>query len=356
MPGERRDAATLINLVEAIHRIYTPYHMIEDIKAAVAGLVRRDNSAGGVIHMLVGASRAGKSRFLDDFMRGYPKVEKGVTHPNGDFARHVPVALSKVPRGTGKAVAEQIYLDLAGVPASAVLGRRYDKPDVVREIVRVARECRTKLLVLEETHQSFEERSSGVASDVAIILKDLTNEKLFSILAVGTGKLLNLLEVNEEFKARCVEIHSIRPFEHTPADLLDWTDILGNIDDHLAREVFGRLCGLNGADKSSALMIASNGILGHMATLVVKGGTAAVREMAATAGWEKNGVHPPEAGISMRHLEVAFATWAPGIGRVNPFSPEAAAIPTGPASREDGPASGVKGRSKRNSRDTGFRK
>lgn len=357
-PGhvKKFDRNALKLAVERLHGIYTPYPRLDAIKAGIVDLIGRSNrSSQGDIQVLVGPTRAGKSHLLDDLMLDFKPEPNAIRHENGDFCDRVPVVISKVPDSTVKRVAEHIYRSISGRKVSEVLGKRYNKDDVQDEIVRLARECELKLLILDEAHQSIDQRTDKVAFEVAVLLKDLVNEALFSILVVGTENAMRLIQANKEVEGRTTVIYRIEPFDRSPDSRRVWLDILQDYDAELALNVFGKPSGLTAPDVAEALLNASLGIVGYMATLVEKAAIMAVDDMIAGA---------KDPGIEWRHLEAAFAAWAPGIGRVNPFS-KAARPPAGgteagsdePGEDEaEGPASGVRGRKRANRRDAELRK
>lgn len=349
------DRAAMKHAIDNLHGIYTPYPRLNDIKAGIIDLIERDNrSSQGVIHALIGPTRSGKSHLLDDLMLGYPRRENAIQVGDGDFCDHLPVVVSRVPSNSVKTVAEYIYESIAGRHPDQVLGSRYKQSKVVSEIIRLAWECRLKLLILDEAHQSIDQKTDKVAFDVAVLVKDLVNAKLFSVLIVGTENAMRLVRANAEVEARTTCIHRLEPFGRSADDRQDWKDILGDIDGDLAEKVFNASSDLTAPDMAEALLTGAQGIVGHMASLIEGAATKAMDDMIA-------GDRNP--GIKWHHLEAVFASWAPGNGHVNPFSENARApcvlepcITGASDTPHEGPASGVRGRTRATRRDTQLRK
>lgn len=349
------DREALRKSVEDIHAIYTPFPRLDAIKAGIIDLIGRSNrSSQGDIHVLIGPTRSGKSHLLDDLMHDYPRRPNGIQSGKGDFCDHVPVVISQVPNSTVKSVAEHIYRSIAGMHPDQVLGSRYKLDQIVSEIIRLATECGLKLLILDEAHQAIDQKTDRVALNVAVLIKDLVNAKVFSVLVVGTENAMRLINANSEVQARTTRVYRLEPFGRSTEDRQDWSDILGDVDDALASEVFGVRSGLTAPDMAEALLTGAMGIVGNMASLVEGGGVRALDDMIAGA---------ERPGITWRHLEATFASWAPGIGRVNPFSeparaPGAIAPPIAGIGEDpdEGPLSGARGRKRSSYRDAQLRK
>ena len=351
------DRDRLLEAIEGIHSIYTPYPRLDRIKGGIVDLIKRSNRRSqGDIHVLVGPTRSGKSHLLEDLLQNYQPERKAIQLPGGDFCDRVPVVLASVPKSNEKTVVEHIYASISGMDADQVLGARYKTDKVLREIVRLARECGLKLLILDEAHQSIDNKTDKVAADIAVLLKDLVNKKVFSILVVGTEDALRLINAREETRSRTKVIYRIQPLGRSTEELRDWLDILQDIDDELATSVFGGPSGITAPDLAEALRNAALGVVGHMADLVEQAAIMAMDEI--LEGREK-------PGIRWHNLEAAFAAWAPADGRVNPFSnaarPSVGEITSIDADEEievyrEGPASGVRGRKRVNRVDAGFRK
>ena len=354
------DRDALLEAIESIHSIYTPYPRLDQIKRSIIDLIKRSNrQSQGDIHVLIGPTRSGKSHLLDDLMLDYQPERNSIQLANGDFCDRVPVVLAGVPKSNEKTVVEHIYASISGKDADQVLGSRYKTDKVIRKIVRLARECGLKLLILDEAHQSIDNKTDKVASDIAVLLKNLFNNKVFSILVVGTENAMRLIEANAETQSRTKVVYRLKPLGRSPEDRKIWAEVLGDIDDDLASHVFGRPTGITAPDMAEALLNAALGVVGHMADLLEQAAIMAVDEMIAGA---------EDPGIKWHHLEAAFAAWAPAVGRANPFK-KAARPPadgTPPAADGDdgedeedlreGPASGVRGRKRANRRDADLRK
>ena len=356
-PAFDRDA--LRQAIEGIRDIHTPYPRLERYEKGIDDLIKRGNSSSeGNIHALIGPSRSGKSHLLDGLLKNYPRVEAALKGRDGDFSDHIPVVRLRARNVSTKAMAQRIHEAFTLRNPDTIFGKKYNEDTVVKDILRVAEACRTKLLILDEVHELIDRKTDKVVGDVAVLIKDLVNAKLFSILLVGTNKAYRLIKADDEMEARTPVIYPMTPFEPTkPEDVAVWLDILDDIDSELADSVFGKSSGLCEPDMSLALMVAAEGIVGHMATLVEQAAYLAVDEMIAGAA----------PGIRWGHLEEAFTRWAPAQGRTNPFSaashlPEDGAAPAKAEktafqdARGGDVASGARGRTRKNSRDATFRK
>ena len=357
VPAVDRDA--LRNAVTGIRHVYTMYPRVRQIEASLIDLIKRDNTTSeGNIHALIGPSRSGKSHLLNLLVHEFPRLEAAVQGPDGNFSDHIPVVRAAARNISTKALAQRIYLALTLRHPDTVFGSRYNEDVVVAGIIHVATECRTKLLILDEVHELIDRKTDRVVGDVAVLIKDLVNAKVFSVLLVGTQKAERLIHFDEEMQARTPVIHRMTPFEQgVPADFRVWLEILGDIDGELSDKVFRRLSGLCEPGLAAALLIGASGIVGHMATLVEQAAYLAVDEMVAGASAPR---------VRWKHLEKVFDNWAPASGQTNPFSPgsrpHAGVVSSSPerASVAGDAAlqvtTGARGRTRRNARDAIFRK
>ena len=302
--------------ITAIRGLFRPYPKIKEITEAIKPLVRRNNAkTEGVVNAMIGPTRSGKSHLLSALLQGYPRERRAIVDDEGDFADRIPVLVVRVRKGNRKRVTESIYRELTGRSPAEVLRARYTEDDVIQEIARIGKACQLKLVVLDEAHQSTALKSVEGVKDIASLIKDLSNLSVFSILVVGTRKVKELIDADSELQSRTPVTHWIVPFAWTEDDVPVWIKLVRDIDRRLA-DVFGASSGLAEPDKAYALMVAANGLVGHMATIVettaqnvlraIKSGVRHARSLEPLIGWED--------------LEATFSRWAPGGGRINPFA------------------------------------
>ena len=194
--------------------------------------------------------------------------------------------------------------------------------DILREVMRLHKECGIHLLILDQAHQSILNKTDHAAKEVAKLVKDLSND-FSSVLPVGTEELTRLIHADEELEGRSPKVLRIRPFKRERVDMEIWTEILDDIDDVLEEKVFGKRSGLSKPPLAEALMTASGGTVGHRATLIEYAATEAIDQWVLRRK-TKPGI--PDTGpdcLDWDHLEIAFSEWAPGHSRPNPFHPDA---------------------------------
>lgn len=79
-----------------------------------------------------------------------------------------------------------------------------DAQVVTRAIYHIARERRTFLLIIDEAHELLRHDGGKTGKAMAMMLKSLCNEGVFSIVLVGTEEMLQLFHISPELKNRCV--------------------------------------------------------------------------------------------------------------------------------------------------------
>ena len=356
--------------ITAIRGLFRPYPKVKAIIEAIQPLARRNNAkTEGPVNLPLGPTRSGKSHLLSALLKEFPREQKAIFDDDGNFADRIPVIVVRVRKGSRKQIAEAIYRELVGRPPADVLRKsRYTEEDVVAEIKRIGTACELKLVVLDEAHQALTLRSAEGVKDIASFVKDLSNLAVFSILVVGTRKALKLINADDELQSRTTRILKMLPFAWVAEDVAIWTKLVRDIDKRLT-EVFGGSSGLAEPDKAYALMVAAQGLVGHMATIVETTAHNILGQMKTGTRHDLN----LEPRILWEDLEAVFDAWAPGQGRINPFSanvrPRPGAIPAlgsiapfdpeAQAEIEDEDDDGavvIKSKKRRNHRDTTFRR
>jgi len=309
-PDQPPSEQELVEAVTTLRAAYVPYAHLERTKGRIKRLLLRNNAASeGAVYALIGPTRSGKSHLLRNLEDEYAREVTPNIMPNGDVAVRIPMLTVKVPDASKKSLALAIYKALTNLDPEVTLGRKFNAERVKDEIVRIARECDLRLLVLDEAHQGIDNKSDREASEVAVFVEDLANEGRFSLLVAGTENALRLIRSNPELAARSHKTLRLKPFQRTLRDLEVWYEVLDSLDLYLADKVFGGRSGLSEPRMAEALMTAACGLIGHAATLI---------EIAATEALDDMLEGEPQPGIRWRHLENAFAE-AAGRGTCKSF-------------------------------------
>ncbi len=312
--------------VHAFRAQFLDYPLLKDIREDLHMLVERDNTAaeGGVM-TLIGVSGSGKTKFIEDFMREYPRERHAIRHPDGRIADRATVILVAVPDTGVKTLAEAIYTELTGAEPPA--DRRVD---IQKAIYHYAREMETRLVIFEEAHEASVDETNKTVKAVARLFKQFSNAATFSVLIVGTEEADRLVRASKELGRRVLARHRLSPLDWDRPDsrklllrlLRSWDKLLG--------EVF-EPCGLGTEGLAAKIHRSSGGIIGLAAILVERAALLAVRDMVGgrTRGTGEDA--RPVVGIEERHLHEAH--WSVGRNGPNPFdhgSPDAAAGPGRP--------------------------
>lgn len=300
-----KSLAELKLMVGAIRSHYVHYEKLEEIKQDWLDLMVRENarSEGGVMTMF-GASGSGKSKLIAYFEAEFP-VEKGaIQHENGEFADRKPVVIVQVPDTGLKSLIERLYTAATGAEPPT------DRRSRIQEaIVHHLREMETKLIIFDETHQATEDKTDVTARAVARLMKDLSNEGLFSILIVGTEDAKLVIKSNKELNRRLCGSANLGPLDWDNAESKEtFLDILDEWDDKL-ESVFGRRCELSADSLAAKIHKASGGLIGLAAMLIETAGKLAATDMVAGSADR----------ITENHLHRAVEKLAIEKGDPNPF-------------------------------------
>lgn len=341
------DRQHLHDQITALREIYLPYQALDDIQQDLEILRQRDNrgSEGGIL-ILTGPSRSGKTKVLKDFARLHPEQPGAIRKPNGEFATRKPVVCVKVPDTNEKNLTERLLAALLGVETREVKGMGTRRFDIQDEILQVAAEIETKLVVLDEAHQGIGNRDLKSVGVMSTVLKDLVNGCVFSMAVAGTDRARALQEASDEFRERCIYDYTLDAFNWDNAEHRRvLADVLREYDEHLRENVFGRLSGLAEPGIASALCAAGGGLIGSVAVLVENGGKMAADDM--LAGGAKC--------LTLDHLAKAFRKSS--LRRVIECDPFPGSKENGTTARVGpGVMTGLKGRTRQAGHDVQFRR
>jgi AAA domain len=108
---------------------------------------------------------------------------------------------------------------------------------VARGVYHAARTKRTLLLVIDEAHEMLRYDGGKTGKSMAMLLKTMVNEGIFSVVLVGTDEMLGLFR-SKELKSRTVadEDVTLRPFDiEKAADRTYFFKFLQRIEDEMVK-------------------------------------------------------------------------------------------------------------------------
>ena len=140
---------------------------------------------------IVGESGSGKTTIISYFASLHPRVDY-------KWGVEVPVLLAKIPaRPTVKSLAETLLYQL-GDPMWA-RGNTVSKSIRLRELLK---QCRVRLLALDEFQHFVDVRQANIPNDVADWLKEQVEEAKLAIVVLGLQRCLEVLRQNEQLRRR----------------------------------------------------------------------------------------------------------------------------------------------------------
>ena len=343
MAEMKRDRAELERQITALREVFLPYERVTSVQHDMGLLHRRDNggSEGGIL-TLFGDARSGKTKILRDYKSRFPTVVKGLVDEEGDHADLMEVVLLRVPDTSVKNFLERLLAVLSNVGTDAVRGKGSRRFDIQEDIFAVAKTVGLKLILLEETHQGFDRRKPTLATELAGVLKDLTNESRFSMVIAGTFEAQRLVDANEELAGRVLYEHELHPLQwEVASERAMFLEVIRELDEHLKENVFGRLSGFATEAFARPLLEASLGQIGHASRLLETAALRIIDDILAA--------DCPR--LTLGHVAAVFAQ-SP-LRRRNPDL-----FKDGPGGRGkpvDNPTTRLRGRTHRTNRDAAFK-
>lgn len=216
---------------------------------------------------LVGESRTGKSRVLDEACFKHPKVRDAE-------GLMVPILHVKTPsKPTVKGLAE-LMLDAMGDP-------KFDKGTEIaktRRLVKLMREARTQMVMIDEFQHFVDKGSLKVMHHVADWLKTLVDDCKVALVVVGLPTCSAVLEQNEQLRGRFLSPYVMPRFDwEKDADRAEFVAILDSLHQSLSREF--EMPDLIGPEMAFRCYCGSGGLVGYV--------TKFLRQMVWNA-WDAN--------------------------------------------------------------------
>ena len=85
-----------------------------------------------------------------------------------------------------KNLLERLLVELSNRTVEQVTSRGFNRFTVQDQVLHYAKLLGLKLLILEEAHQEIDGKNDNAANTFASVLKDMTNERGFSLVVAGT--------------------------------------------------------------------------------------------------------------------------------------------------------------------------
>jgi hypothetical protein len=140
---------------------------------------------------VVGESRTGKSRVLEEFTDGHPIIRT-------DEGLHIPVLSVTAPsRPTVKSLAEVMLETMLDE-----LSRSGSESQKTQRVVRLMKECGTLMIIIDEFQHFVDKASDRVIYDSADWLKTLVDELRCVLVVAGLPSSVGILTQNEQFQGR----------------------------------------------------------------------------------------------------------------------------------------------------------
>lgn len=201
---------------------------------------------------LVGESRTGKSRVLDEACFRHPNVRDAE-------GLMVPILHVKTPsKPTVKGLAE-LMLDAMGDP-------KFDKGTEIaktRRLVKLMREARTQMVMIDEFQHFVDKGSLKVMHHVADWLKTLVDDCKVALVVVGLPTCNAVLEQNEQLRGRFLSPYVMPRFDwEKEADRIEFVGILESLHLSLRREF--DMPDLMGPEMAFRCYCGSGGLVGYV--------------------------------------------------------------------------------------------
>lgn len=252
--------------------------------------------------VILGETGAGKTTLVKTWIAdsGYKRYET----PQGSI---IPYLYVSVPAGaTIKATASN-FLETLGDPNPG----RGTQWNMVSRVNRLIKECRVRMIFVDEFQHIFEKETQHFLYKVADFLKDIINHTGVPMILIGRlGEAEPVLRVNPMLERRVGTPLLLEPFEWDRAraktTIAEFCELMKSIDHSLPFD----LSGLGTEEMAFRFYYATNGYLGHVMELIRYAAKGAIDTGCAT--------------LNLPLLEAAYASRLAGTsiggGKDNPFA------------------------------------
>lgn len=149
---------------------------------------------------LIGEPGVGKSTLLKRFVAGHPRIEH-------EHLTEIPAIYVGVPAACSiKKLAGEMLLAM-GSP----FWNRGGEPERTHQLLTLLRECRVRLVILDEVNHLVERGSSKTHYAVGDWIKQISDRASVSFVLAGTPMAEQLLATNEQLRGRFGEVLHLPP-------------------------------------------------------------------------------------------------------------------------------------------------
>lgn len=255
---------------------------------------------------IVGESRTGKSRALEEFAREHPSVRdaKGLSVPI------VQISVPSLP--TVKSLAE-LLLEQLGDP----MAEKGTETQKTRRVRKLLKEAKTIVLVLDEFQHFYDKTTRRVQHIVADWLKVLVDKAQIALVVAGLPSCWFVVRQNEQLKGRFVAPIQLLRFDWTKQDeRTAFINLLVGFQEALPEF---EMPSLASDEMAFRFYCASGGLIGYVAKILRQ------------AIW--NALDAGKTFISLEDLALAFqevdvSDGGQGASPANPFERGFCAMPT----------------------------
>lgn len=260
--------------------------------------------------LLVGETRTGKTRLLEEFRDGWEASDRHAVR-----RQHQVVLIETPSPCTLKGVCMTILAHF-GINVT----QRPNTTTLINDTMELLKDVRTEVLVLDEAHHALRKDSRKHLSEVADFIKAILNYRVCAVVLAGMPELKEVTQANAQLRERMVYKVEMRSYRwEVREEQLEFRGILDAFEKQLPFEPIGL-----GRDRSLALRLwqATGGRPGSIASLLK---SASIRALLNN----ENKLTAEHFGDAFDDARQPDPEWG-----LNPF--ERAGVPTGvPAPEEE---------------------
>jgi hypothetical protein len=244
------------NIHNIVEEILVPHTAFEAALNRLEQCFKRAEGASEPICIAVlGESRTGKSRAIEEFCRRHPRYrnQDGLTIPI--------VRVRTPPKPTVKGMAELML---------STIGEKYDAKGTeikkTEQIIHLLKTCQTRAIVIEEFNHFVDSGNGKVAFHASDWLKELADSRNIMLCVSGLESCRAVISRNEQLAGRFSRPIVMPRFDWTkPRDREEFIAILSSFESLLERHF--DMPSLSSTEMAFRIYCATGGLIGYVAKL-----------------------------------------------------------------------------------------
>lgn len=244
------------NHYNLVDQILVPHTALQEAMARIGQCYQAAQASTEPICIaLIGESRTGKSRVLEDFESKYPKIRF-------DDGLRVPILRVRTPSSPSAKGLAEVTLRALGDPSAG----KGTETNMTARLIGLLKATETKMIMIDEFQHFYDKQSHKVMHHVADWLKLVVDESQVALVVSGLPSCQAVLNQNEQLAGRFLAPIHMPRFDWRNGNLREeFIAILGAFQEGLSEYDFPKL---DSDTMAFRFYCATGGLMGYVAKIL----------------------------------------------------------------------------------------